>query len=69
MLGDVGRVAQQVLGVEPGAREVLAVEGDAEQAAPRVLIGSDARRGDILQRLMPGTYWKIMKRGLERAMK
>ena len=28
-----------------------------------------APRGDILQRLMPGTYWKIMKRGIERAMK
>ncbi|MCB1543304.1 MAG: acetoin dehydrogenase, partial [Rhodoblastus sp.] len=40
-----------------------------DRKAPRVLIGSDARRGDILQRLMPGTYWKIMKRGIERAMK
>jgi len=40
-----------------------------DRKTPRVLIGPDARRGDILQRLMPGTYWKIMKRGIERAMK
>ncbi|MCC0002612.1 MAG: SDR family NAD(P)-dependent oxidoreductase [Methylobacteriaceae bacterium] len=45
-----------------------AILDGVDRRAPRVLIGADAKRGDILQRLMPGTYWKIMKRGLERAM-
>jgi NAD(P)-dependent dehydrogenase (short-subunit alcohol dehydrogenase family) len=38
-----------------------------EQSEPRVLIGSDARKIDILQRLQPGTYWKIMSREIEKA--
>ena len=35
---------------------------------PRILIGNDARRGDILQRLMPATYWKPMRKSLERKL-
>jgi short-subunit dehydrogenase len=31
-----------------------------EQREPRILIGNDARRIDIVQRLKPGTYWKMM---------
>jgi len=31
-----------------------------EMRKPRVLIGSDARSLDLLQRLRPGTYWKVM---------
>ena len=38
------------------------------QREPRILIGSDARRGDILQRLMPATYWKPMRKSLERKL-
>jgi short-subunit dehydrogenase len=33
-----------------------------ERSAPRILIGSDAYKIDILQRLRPGTYWKVLSR-------
>jgi NAD(P)-dependent dehydrogenase (short-subunit alcohol dehydrogenase family) len=33
-----------------------------ERREPRILIGADARRMDLLQRLRPGTYWKTMAR-------
>ena len=31
-----------------------------ERCEPRVLIGSDARKLDVLQRLRPATYWKTL---------
>ena len=34
---------------------------------PRILIGSDARLLDLLQRFMPGTYWKVIAKRLEKA--
>jgi len=55
------------LTTDPAVAARIVLDG-VDRRAPRVLIGSDARRGDILQRLLPGTYWKIMKRGVERAM-
>jgi NAD(P)-dependent dehydrogenase (short-subunit alcohol dehydrogenase family) len=33
-----------------------------EHREPRILIGADARRIDMLQRLRPGTYWKVLSR-------
>lgn len=33
-----------------------------ERSEPRILIGSDAYRIDVLQRLRPGTYWKTLSR-------
>jgi NAD(P)-dependent dehydrogenase (short-subunit alcohol dehydrogenase family) len=33
-----------------------------ERSEPRILIGSDAYKIDILQRLRPGTYWKALSR-------
>jgi NAD(P)-dependent dehydrogenase (short-subunit alcohol dehydrogenase family) len=33
-----------------------------ERNEPRILIGSDAYKIDILQRLRPGTYWKVLSR-------
>ena len=36
-----------------------------ERREPRILIGSDARRIDILQRLRPATYWKSLARRIE----
>ena len=56
------------LTTEPADAARTILDGVAK-GSPRVLIGADARRGDLLQRLMPGTYWKIMKRGVERAMR
>jgi hypothetical protein len=38
------------------ARILKGVEG----REPRILIGKDARQIDIVQRLRPATYWKIM---------
>jgi NAD(P)-dependent dehydrogenase (short-subunit alcohol dehydrogenase family) len=36
-----------------------------ERSEPRILIGSDAYKIDILQRLRPGTYWKALSRKYE----
>jgi short-subunit dehydrogenase len=33
---------------------------------PRILIGKDARRMDIVQRLKPGTYWASIQRQIEK---
>ncbi|CCD86915.1 putative short-chain dehydrogenase [Bradyrhizobium sp. ORS 285] len=38
-----------------------------ERNEPRILIGGDARFMDLLQRVMPGTYWKVMAKRLEKA--
>ena len=35
-----------------------------EKNAPRILIGGDARMLDRLQRVLPSTYFKIIKRGI-----
>ncbi|MGC2776572.1 MAG: SDR family NAD(P)-dependent oxidoreductase [Bradyrhizobium sp.] len=40
-----------------------------ERNEPRILIGGDARFMDLLQRFMPGTYWKVMAKRLEKAAK
>ncbi|HKV62418.1 MAG TPA: SDR family NAD(P)-dependent oxidoreductase [Candidatus Acidoferrum sp.] len=37
-----------------------------ERSEPRILIGSDAYRIDVLQRLRPGTYWKTLTRKYEK---
>jgi short-subunit dehydrogenase len=40
-----------------------------ERNEPRILIGSDARRLDLLQRFRPGTYWAPMARRIEKFTK
>lgn len=37
-----------------------------ETNAPRILIGSDARRMDVLQRLMPVGYWKVIAKQIDK---
>jgi NAD(P)-dependent dehydrogenase (short-subunit alcohol dehydrogenase family) len=37
-----------------------------ERREPRILIGADAYQVDILQRLLPATYWKTLSRRLEK---
>jgi hypothetical protein len=37
-----------------------------EKNEPRILIGSDARFMDLLQRFRPGTYWASLQRRLEK---
>jgi short-subunit dehydrogenase len=39
-----------------------------EKNEPRILIGGDARFMDLLQRLLPGSYWSIMAKKLEKRM-
>ena len=38
------------------------IAGAIERRAPRLLIGSDARMAERLQRLFPVTYWKYIRR-------
>jgi len=40
-----------------------------ERNEPRILIGTDARFMDLLQRLLPGTYWKVIAKRLAKAVK
>ena len=40
-----------------------------ERNEPRILIGADARRADLVQRLLPGSYWKVIARSLERTLR
>jgi short-subunit dehydrogenase len=50
----------------PQAAALRIIEG-IENNKPRILIGTDARMIDILQRLRPGTYWKVLARRIEKA--
>jgi len=50
---------------EDAARRIVA---GIERNEPRILIGADARRMDIVQRLLPATYWGRIQRGIEKAM-
>ncbi|GLH80358.1 acetoin dehydrogenase [Bradyrhizobium sp. SSBR45G] len=45
----------------------LRIIAGIERNEPRILIGGDARFLDLLQRFMPGTYWKVMAKRLEKA--
>jgi short-subunit dehydrogenase len=40
-----------------------------EKNQPRILIGNDARFMDLLQRFRPATYWAVLARRIEKAMK
>jgi short-subunit dehydrogenase len=40
----------------------LKIIAGIENNAPRILIGNDARMMDLLQRLLPGTYWSVLAR-------
>jgi hypothetical protein len=48
--------------VTPTSPEVAAARilKGVESREPRILIGRDARQIDIVQRLRPATYWKMM---------
>jgi hypothetical protein len=39
-----------------------AIIAGIQKNAPRILIGSDARKMDMLQRILPGTYLRVLKR-------
>lgn len=52
----------------PQAAALRIIKG-IEKNAPRILIGPDARVMDILQRLLPGTYWSILALRMAKAKK
>ncbi len=47
----------------------LRIIAGIEKNAPRILIGNDARLMDLFQRVMPGTYWSVLARIIEKATK
>ncbi len=49
----------RVTPTSPEAAAARILKG-VERREPRILIGKDARQIDIVQRLRPATYWKIM---------
>jgi short-subunit dehydrogenase len=49
----------------PAAAALRIVQG-IEKNQPRILIGFDAQFMDVLQRLMPGTYWAALRRIFEK---
>jgi len=49
----------------PAAAAARIIEG-IEKNQPRILIGSDARFMDLLQRFRPATYWSVLARRLEK---
>jgi NAD(P)-dependent dehydrogenase (short-subunit alcohol dehydrogenase family) len=48
---------------EQAASRIL---GGVERGEPRILIGSDARQIDVVQRLRPGTYWKTLAKAFRK---
>ena len=53
--------ARQLLTLSPDVAADTIIKG-IETRAPRVLIGGDARRIALIQRLFPVRYWNIMRR-------
>jgi short-subunit dehydrogenase len=51
------------------AAAALRIIAGIEKNAPRILIGNDARFMDLLQRLRPGTYWSVLAKRIEKAVK
>ena len=49
----------------PAAAALRIIKG-IEKNAPRILIGNDARMMDLLQRVLPGTYWSVLARRIAR---
>lgn len=53
----------------PPEEAAAIIRSGIERRTPRILVGGDAKRGDIIQRLFPATYWKIVSRNLQREAK
>jgi NAD(P)-dependent dehydrogenase (short-subunit alcohol dehydrogenase family) len=56
---------EKLLRTSPEAAAARILRG-VERREPRILIGADAYQVDILQRLLPATYWKTLSRRLEK---
>ena len=55
---------ERLLRTSPEAAAARILRG-AERREPRILIGWDAYQADILQRLRPASYWKILAKRME----
>ena len=53
---------------QPAAAAQRIITG-IEKNQPRILIGGDARFMDLLQRFRPATYWAVLAKRIEKAMK
>jgi NAD(P)-dependent dehydrogenase (short-subunit alcohol dehydrogenase family) len=56
---------EKLLRTSPEAAAARILHG-VEHREPRILIGADAYQVDILQRLLPATYWKTASRRMEK---
>jgi short-subunit dehydrogenase len=56
---------EKVATKSPTTAAIRIIEG-IEKNAPRILIGSDARFMDLLQRFRPATYWAPIAKQIER---
>lgn len=50
----------------PPERAARRIADAIERGRPRVLIGADARAAELVQRLMPGRYWSVLRHRFER---
>jgi short-subunit dehydrogenase len=62
---DVGDRFEKMARTSPAAAALRIVRG-VERNEPRILIGQDARLLDLMQRLRPATYWRLMARVFEK---
>ena len=62
---ELGDRFEQLARTSPAAAAQRIVRG-IERNEPRILIGADARYLDIIQRLMPATYWALLARAFKR---
>ena len=60
----IDRFAQMAKTTPQGAAQRI-IRG-IEKNEPRILIGSDARFLDLLQRFKPATYWPVLARRIEK---
>jgi short-subunit dehydrogenase len=62
---ELGDRFERLARTTPAAAALRIVRG-IERNEPRILIGSDARYLDIIQRLRPSTYWNLLARVFQR---
>jgi short-subunit dehydrogenase len=64
-MSEVGDHFERLARTTPAAAAQRIIRG-IERNEPRILIGSDAKYLDIIQRLMPATYWALLSRVFDR---
>jgi hypothetical protein len=64
-MSEVGDRFERLARTTPAAAAQRIIRG-IERNEPRILIGSDAKYLDIIQRLKPATYWALLSRIFDR---